>query len=383
MVLPVLGPAWLPVALVLYAAGASVAWHVLVRLLRPADARWVVAACLGASAAALLAPSPWIAGVLLGCAASLPVSLLTFRHRSTVLGHPLAGAAILTMCAVWVAALGLLTASLRATGTAGLLLAGLLGCAAYTTAIGAVQVARGLASTVWTDAGYGAVGAPVRVPTGFLHNTWKPAALNALLLPVALGLAWPLSWATPLLLLLAAGMVWQLWAAEGDACLLAAAAGLAGLLLAAGLVLPVLLAAPLGLIAYPGLRARLRANARWGAWRIACQRWRDSGYLGAGLGAWAGLGVQTPEEPGRRWHSAHNDWLETLVDCGPLPVLCALGYLGAAIVRASAGVRPLEAGLFGSLVALAVLSLGYMPWRTWPVNLFALGIVACWEALGR
>ncbi len=381
---PVLVPAWILVAFVLSVATISVAWHVASRLLQPHDVRWVLAASCGACVAGLLAPSPWIAGVLLSLALSIPVSLLAFQHhRSTLLGFPPTGATILAACAVWVVALGLLTAALRETGAVRPFVVGLLILAAYNTLVGWIQVRRGIHSVVWHDAAFGEPRSVVRAPIAFLHSTWKPAAINALLLPAAIGLAWPLSWWTPLCACLAAGMVWQLHAAEGDTCLVSAGVGVAAALLGLGLVLPVVIGAPLGIIAYPTLRARLRSNPRWEAWGRALDVWRKTSWLGAGLGAWQGLHVQTSSEPGRKWHTVHNDWLETLVECGPLPVLCAMGYLGTAVVRVAGGVSPLEAGLFGSLVALAVLSAGYMPWRTWPVNLFALGILASWEALGR
>lgn len=64
-----------------------------------------------------------------------------------------------------------------------------------------------------------------------------------------------------------------------------------------------------------------------------CQTWgaiRKSHYFGAGLGSWINVLVrQLPEgRQYRFWTAAHNDWLQSWAELGPVPVLLALGYLG-------------------------------------------------------
>lgn len=384
MSIPLLGPAWLPVAIALYGLALCILQHcVLRRVPSTDDSRWTVAGILGACFGALLAPDPWIGALLLTLALSVPLSLLRFPTHTTILAFPVDGATILLMASAWVVALGLLTAALRQSGSVTLFLVGLLALCAYTIVVGVLQVYRGLTCIVVTDALFynQPIGTPVRVPTAFLHNSWKATALHALALPVACALSWPLGWQTPPLVLLIVGMLWHLWKAEGETCLAAAGVGLLAFGWASGLALPVLVVAPLSLVAYPGFRARVLSNPRWGAWRRGLDYWKRSGWLGAGVGAWPALHIMTPEEPGRVWKQAHNEYLETLVDAGPVPVLCTVGYLGTALWRAWGGLPPIEAGLFGSLIGLAVLSVGYMPWRSWPINLYALGLLACWEAL--
>lgn len=375
-------PTWLPVALFLVAAGLSLICYNQISLLRLPESRWTIAAILGSTFAALMAPSPWIAAFLLSLALSIPVSLfLLTSRRITDAGYPVAGAAGLLAVAVWVVALGMVSQSIRDLGAVVLVAVALVSLATFNNLFGLVQVLRGIPYVRWNEAYCGGqVGQVVRAPTALLHNSWKPAAINAVVLPLAIGLSLQggLWW---LVALPVALMLWQMREAQGVTCPAGAAVGALAVLIVSGLALPALVLMPLGLVAYPAARRKVREDPRWEAWAILWRRIRACRGLGYGFGAWAALAPETPKEKGRRWYVAHNDWLETLHDCGPLPVLFAAGYLVSASIQVFGGAPPVTAGLYGSLIALAVVSCGYMPWRAWPVNLFGIGIVACWQAL--
>jgi hypothetical protein len=381
---PLLAPAWSLVAFLSVGALACVLWSLQLRFCTYHQSRGIVAAILGASVCATLAPSPWIGAFLLTVALALPISLLSLERKWTIaLADPVQASGQLVMLSTWIVVLGVLTASMWLT-TVWPLLGVLLVLSAYNNSVGMLQVYRGIKRWVWKDAAFGPIGEVVRRPTAFLHNEWKVAAINTILLPVGVSLFWTGNpWLTVAGAIWVALAGWHLIKADSLTCTASAVAGCLVVGTTAGFALPSILMGSLSLAVYPFARRHLVNDPRWEAWEVASRMIRRNHGLGIGLGGWLGMRVQTPKEGERIWMWLHNDWLETLLECGPLPVLCALGYLGTAAIRVAGGVSPLEAGLFGSLVALAVLSLGYMPWRTWPVNLFALGIVACWEATGR
>jgi hypothetical protein len=375
-------PVWL--ILGVFAAGivGSTVADLHLRFCSYPQSLWVVASIFGALLASAVAPSPWMTAFVACVALSNLLSLWLFYRRVTVgLALPVMAAACLSNLAIWVAGLGILTSALRSTGIDALV-AVMLGAAAYTTLVGFLQVVRGLKSIVYIDAAFGEIGTVSRVPTGHLHNVWKLSAINASLIPIGIGLALSGRWEALPCLLFVAAAAWQLWHVGSLTCVAGALAGGLVTLATSSHLITGIVACPLILVVYPFAKRNLVDDPRWEAWTIAWRLSRRNHFLGIGLSGWNGAQVQTKKEGERIWAFLHNDWLEMLFDCGPLPVLCALGYLGTAVARVWGGVSPLEAGLFGSLVSLAVISLGYMPWRTWPVNLFAFGILACWEATG-
>ena len=127
----------------------------------------------------------------------------------------------------------------------------------------------------------------------------------------------------------------------------------------------VALVGPWGLLAGLAAPVLIRANsASWRVRREALQTvWRDvRAAHGWGRGLGACVVITTPPRPAddiprttRIWYSGpHNDWAHSLLECGPIPALCALAYLASHLWSPRAA--PL-----GLVVYTAVWALAYFP----------------------
>jgi hypothetical protein len=374
-----LGPSWLPAVILLFGLALSVTQQVWLRPLGLVDTRWVLASLIGVTFLSLLAPTVWFAAFLLTSALSVPVSLVAFNRRWVKeIGTPVYGVIALLQLAVWLVVLSLITRSIQ--GWVEPFLALLILAAVYTNVLGALQIYCGIGVAFRID--YGPIGEPVNEPLGCLHTVWRPACINAMLLPVALALALhrpPV--VSGLYLLAAVTMLWHLYVTSTTTAVLGTITGAVATALALHVpVLPVLVLSPLCLVAYPSIRKGIVQDPRWEIWSLLWSRVKADRFLGRGMGAWAGASVRGTVESERVWLWAHSEWLESLYDCGPLPVLIALGFLAEATWTAWQGVSALQAGVFGGLIALAVVSAGYMPFRTWPLNCVGIGLLAAWLA---
>jgi hypothetical protein len=357
----------------------SVTQQVWLKPLGLVDTRWVVASLCGVCFLSLLAPNVWFAAFLLASALSVPLSLVAFHKRILKeVGAPTYGVIALLQVGVWIAATTLVSHAIQ--GWVEPFLAVLIACAVYTNVLGFLQVYCGIGRA--KRIAYGPIGEPLNEPLGCLHTVWRPACLNAMLIPVALALAIdrpiPIS---SLYVAAAITMFWHLYATNTTTALIATVAGLGACILSLHyyLILPVF--SPLALVAYPSIRSGMTKDPRWEVWSILWSRVKADHFIGRGMGAWAGADVRGTVESERIWLWAHSEWLEALYDCGPVPVLIALGFVCDATWKAVVGgVSTLQAGVFGGLIALAVVSAGYMPFRTWPLNLVGIGLLAAWLA---
>jgi len=373
-----LGPSWLPAAILLFGLALTVTTQIGMWPLGFVETRWVVASLSGVCLLSLLAPNCWFAAFLLTSALSIPVSLAAFPRLLKEIGAPTYGVIVLVQMAAWIAGLSLVTVSIR--GWVEPFLAVLIACAVYTNVLGFLQVhcGIGLAHRI----AYGPIGEPITEAVGVLHTVWRPACINAMLIPVTLALA--INRPIPISVLYVAAaltMFWHLYVTSTTTALLGTVAGV-GAWLFASHVHPIVytVAFPLALVAYPHLRSGTVKDPRWEIWALLWSRVKADRFIGRGIGAWSGAEVRGTVESERVWLWAHSEWLEALYDCGPLPVLIALGFLCDATWTVWQGVSTLQAGVFGSLIALAVVSAGYMPFRTWPLNLVGVGLLAAWLA---
>jgi hypothetical protein len=374
-----LGPSWLPAAILLGGLALAVSQNVWMRPLGLVDTRWVVASLTGVCFLALLTPNAWFAAFLLVSALSVPVSIAALRtYRLKEVGAPTYGVIALLQLGVWLVAISLLTQSIR--GWVEPFLALLIAAAVYVNVHGFLQVYFGIG--VARRIAYGPSLEILNEPQGCLHTVWRPACLNAMLLPVTLALALHRSPAVSACSLAAAlTMCWHLYVTKTTTALLGMIAGVGALLFALHVhPLVFTVAFPLALVAYPSLRGGIVKDARWEIWALLWSRVKADRFIGRGMGAWAGAEVRGTVESERVWLWAHSEWLEALYDCGPLPVLIALGFLADATWTVWQGVSTMQAGVFGSLIALAVVSAGYMPFRTWPLNVVGIGVLAAWLA---
>ena len=374
-----LGPSWLPAAILVFGLALTVTTQIGMWPLGFVETRWVVASLSGICLLSLLAPNGWFAAFLLTSALSIPVSLAALQSRKLKeIGAPTYGVIVLLQMGVWIAGLSLVTVSIR--GWVEPFLAVLIACAVYTNVLGFLQVhcGIGLAHRV----AYGPIGEPITEPVGVLHTVWRPACINAMLIPVTCALALHRHPAiTGLYLIAILTMVWQVSECRTTTALLGTVAGV-GAWLFASHVHPLVYTVffPLALVAYPSLRSGIVKDPRWEIWSLLWSRVQADHFIGRGMGAWSGAEVRGTVESERVWLWAHSEWLEALYDCGPLPVLIALGFLADATWTVWQGVSTLQAGVFGGLIALAVVSAGYMPFRTWPLNLVGIGVLAAWLA---
>lgn len=370
-------PGWAILGLFGLGVAASVCRSLQLPLCSYHQSRWILTATVGTLLAACIAPSWWISLFLVALALSQIGTIYAFRWRWIfAIEDPLECAGTLGMVALWAAGLAVLVAALRQTGPAPML-AMLLAAAGWTSLAGVGQVLVGRPRMLWTDQNFGIVNTPIREPMGWLQNVWKASALNAMAFPVGLALLLAGWW--PLALLL--GLIgWQLVYGRSLTCLAAAAVGSAAVAAWSVHPIAVVIGCTGSLTAYPWVRSQIRGDPRWEAWEAGWRLIRRNRGIGMGLCAWAGLKVELHREQNRVWLHLHNDWLELLLEGGVLTLLPAVALAVSILASAHAGMPPMRLGVYGSLVSLLVLSLGYMPFRTWPLNLMGIGLLAAWLA---
>ena len=257
---------WMLLAVLILGIGAMVVYDFRLSFLNREETRWVVSGVLGSIIAVMVSPSPLIAVFVLTLALSIPVSLWRFTRPSRVaLSSPPMASATLTLIAVWTVSLGLVVSAMRTTGILPLLLAVLAGCT-YNNVVAALQVFRGVEAIVWNDPAYGEVGSTVRQPTAWLANIWKPAAINAMCLPIVALLILQGKWWSGPLAILSGLMVWQIVKAGGYTAIASAALGTVAGLLAGSHLLTAVLVAPLAVVSYPAARRKIMDDPRWEAW---------------------------------------------------------------------------------------------------------------------
>jgi hypothetical protein len=116
----------------------------------------------------------------------------------------------------------------------------------------------------------------------------------------------------------------------------------------------------------------LSGNARAGLWRIAWRDYQHHELLGAGAGTYERYYLQH-RTTGLKVKNAHNLYLETLADLGPIGLLLVLAGLGAPLV---AGVRARGDALvpvaFGGFVAYLLHAAVDWDWQMTAITLVAL-----------
>ncbi len=94
---------------------------------------------------------------------------------------------------------------------------------------------------------------------------------------------------------------------------------------------------------------------------MAARLIRQSHGWGTGLGTWAAVGVQRPgeREAGIAWLNLHNDWLQSVVELGPVPALCGVGLLVSTWWSVPASIGALYGALLVTMTA--IWSIVYFP----------------------
>ena len=74
--------------------------------------------------------------------------------------------------------------------------------------------------------------------------------------------------------------------------------------------------------------ARISLSTRLPAWSFSIPIIKESWGMGIGLGMWSALvDVTPPDKEGLEWRNMHNDWLQSIVEVGVVPFICALFIL--------------------------------------------------------
>ncbi len=110
---------------------------------------------------------------------------------------------------------------------------------------------------------------------------------------------------------------------------------------------------------------RASFDSRFPAWKDAFNLGRDTYFFGIGLGMWNAITNPplTMDQHDTEWRNLHNDYLQSLVELGPVPCICAVLFLASSWLA----LYPLAttSQLFGLLMTsyIAMYAFVYFPMR--------------------
>jgi O-antigen ligase len=221
----------------------------------------------------------------------------------------------------------------------------------------------------------------IRRAEGARAGSWRARAVRLAEPPgslvLAAGVAAALIWLGVLLSYSRGGLVAALVASVWLAFNVRQGRRAAALALVAVLAIPVLLLLGRALPA-PGDRfvseseELASVGGRMPVWQASLRMVPDHLPLGAGFGGWAdAFPLYRPADVRKHWDHAHNEWLELLVEGGPLALLIVVAMLGL-VVRPAASI--LGASAAAALLALAVAGLADFATRIPAVALLAAAL---------